>query len=400
MVTPLEPMLSIVPVLQVNNAIDRVKVLMEIVRQLKDTALVDTVDYGVIPGTGDKPTLLLPGMEKLMRALNAVPEYIEVAVIRDYDRPLFHYEYECRLIEADTGLPIPGGRGRGLCTSYESSFRWRWVQAHELPEGADITGLLKRGGRTSEFAFAIEKAETGGKYGKPQEYWQMFQRAIEQGTATAVRRKTSKGSEMDAWEIDTTVYRIENPDIFDQVNAIMKRGKKRALGDAVKGAANVSEFFNIDLEDLPRAHFGDVVEGTLVIEDEHKPVIDPLAFIRMTLRHDTGIEDMSDREMARLLDIPQLTADAIKGKYAGKTGKEIVQVALDNFAAEQPRPGEKPAQESAPAPDAPKSGDDHAAAQSDNPTESGPAAPPVSKGKGSRASMLQPPDDGPESEAN
>src|SRR5690348_2519013 len=107
------------------QALDAVKLMSNIVLALRRDVLQKDVDYGVIPGTGDKPTLLLPGMEKLMRALNAVPEYIEKCVIRDYDRPLFHYEYECRLIEADTGLAIPGGRGIGLCTSFESAFRWR-----------------------------------------------------------------------------------------------------------------------------------------------------------------------------------------------------------------------------------------------------------------------------------
>jgi hypothetical protein len=207
-------------------------------------------------------------MEKLMRALNAVPQYIEVCVIRDYDKPLFHYEYECRLVDADSGIAIPGGRGLGLCTSYESAFRWRWVQAHEVPEGVDTAKLTKRGGRTSEFAFAVDKAETGGKYGKPAEYWQMFKDAIEAGKAKSTVKTSSGGKTLDAWEIDTTVYRIENPDIFDQVNGIMKRAKKRSLGDAVKGAANVSEHFTVDLEDLPTMHFEQPRETIIITTPE------------------------------------------------------------------------------------------------------------------------------------
>ena len=229
---------SIVPsTQQVNRAIDRVNILSQIIRTLRSDTLQVNVDYGVIPGTGDKPTLLLPGMEKLMRALNAVPEYVERRVIVDYDRPLFHYEYECRLVDADTGLAIPGGRGLGLCTSMETSFRWRKAErtCPNCGEPAVIKGKAEYGGGWLCFA---KKGGCGAKFrdGDP---------AIE----------------------GQPVGRVENPDIFDQVNAIMKRAKKRALGDAIKGAANVSEFFTVDLEDLPHiALRDDVVDATFTVE--------------------------------------------------------------------------------------------------------------------------------------
>ena len=220
-----EKVTSMVPALQVNSAIDRVKVLMSIVRQLKDNALVDGMDYGVIPGTGDKPTLLLPGMEKLMRALNAVPEYIEKRVIVDYDKPLFHYEYECRLVDAETGFAIPGGRGLGLCTSYESAFRWRKAE-RVCPECEQATIIQG-------------KPEYGGG-------WVCYKKKGGCGAKFVIDDERIAGQ---------TVGRIENPDIYDQVNSIMKRAKKRALGDAIKGAANVSEFFTVDLEDIPHHVF-------------------------------------------------------------------------------------------------------------------------------------------------
>lgn len=268
------PELALVPKQEIiTNAVDRVRILAEIVRALKDTALTSGLDYGIIPGTGDKPTLLLPGMEKFMRALNAVPDYIERRVIVDYDKPLFHYEYECRLVDAETGLAIPGGRGLGLCTSYESSFRWRTVPEHELPASVDKSQLQATTTEVFEFDFAIDKAETTGKYGKPAEYWQKFKNAMADGTAIASARTTSKGTSYPGHLLRTTAYRVENPAIFDQVNSIMKRAKKRALGDAIKGAANVSEFFTVDLEDLPHHEFDDpdVVEGEVVEEKATPP---------------------------------------------------------------------------------------------------------------------------------
>ena len=226
-----------------------VKRLANIVRALYNGVLEDGKDYGIIPGTGDKPTLLQPGMEKLMRALRVAPHYREVCIIRDYDKPLFHYEYECELEDVDTKTVIPGGRGIGLCHSRETKYGYRWVQRHQVPKNLNPDELATRGGAISEFAFAIEKAETTGKYGKPAEYWKQFHDAIADGAARKVTRQTSRG-QSEAWEIDGSQYRIPNPDVFDQVNTIAKMAQKRALASAIKGAANVSEFFTVDMEDF------------------------------------------------------------------------------------------------------------------------------------------------------
>lgn len=251
-------------------AIRNVTELHEIVTTLRDPAtkggLVKGVDYGVIPGTGDKATLLLPGMEKLCRALNAEPNYRYLDEVREWDNGFFAFEFECTLLDVSTGEVLPGGRGVGSCNSKESSFAWRWVQLHEIPDGVEFTPsqVQERSFKASEYVFAVEAAETGGKYGKPQSYWDKFNEAIENGTATKAPKKTQKGMSMDAWFIEDTLYRVPNPDIYDQVNAILKRAKKRALGDAIKGAANVSEYFTVDLEDNAGSsvgHADNVIDG-------------------------------------------------------------------------------------------------------------------------------------------
>jgi hypothetical protein len=96
----------------------------------------------------------------------------------------------------------------------------------------------------------VDKAETSGKYGKPPEYWQQFKDAIENKTAKAIKRKTRAGKEYDAWEIDTTVYRVPNEDVFSQVNTVQKMAQKRALVAATMLAVNASEYYTQDLEDL------------------------------------------------------------------------------------------------------------------------------------------------------
>ena len=45
-------------------------------------------------------------------------------------------------------------------------------------------------------------------------------------------------------------YRIENVEIFNYINTILKMAKKRAFVDAILQVASLSEIFTQDLEDL------------------------------------------------------------------------------------------------------------------------------------------------------
>ena len=200
------------------EAINRVAFLTNIVRSLKDGMFKDGVDYGKIPGTGDKPTLLLPGMEKLLRALRLRPEYILKSNHEDFDKPLFHYRYECRLFEIETGYCVSTAIGQA--NSMESKWRYRKV-ARVCPQ-------------CGKEAIIKGKAEYGGG-------WLCFKKKDGCG---------AKFKDNDPVITDQPEGRVENEDIFDQINTIDKIAQKRALSSAIKGAANVSEFFTVDLEDM------------------------------------------------------------------------------------------------------------------------------------------------------
>lgn len=204
---------AIVPYVEVED----VKRLANIVRALRNDVFRDGHDFGIIPGTGDKPTLLQPGMEKLMRALKLRPEYVEKSRVEDFDSGVIFYRYECRLVEYETGLCV--STAIGSANSRESKWRYRNVDrvCPNCGKGTIIKGKAEYGGGWLCFA---KKGGCGSKFkdGDP---------AIE---AQAVGK-------------------VENPDIFDQMNTIDKVAQKRALGSAIKGAANVSEFFTVDLED-------------------------------------------------------------------------------------------------------------------------------------------------------
>ncbi len=186
---------------------------------------------------------------------------------------------------------------------------------------------------------------------------------------------------MDAWELETVSYLIENPVIFDQVNAIMKRAKKRALGDAIKGAAAVSEYFTVDLEDLPHPTYSrfdpDVIEGSVIPETAEtragsaptpsgnvstngKPgaahpqapgasagqpsenpwgrpdVLDQLRFYARSRMKDPTV---SDAELAKLAGVESWSAAALQAKYpkAVNDALQAILKAWDAFTSgEQP----------------------------------------------------------------
>lgn len=237
------------------ESLDMVRALSAIVQELRTTEFKAEVDYGVIPGTS-KPTLLLPGMEKLMRALRLRAEYVATEKMIDFENGIFFYEYECRLSEVETGLCV--STAIGSANSRET--KWRWRNGERVCPNCGKETIIKG------------KEEYGGG-------WICFAKKGGCG---------SKFKDNDAAIIGQTVGRVENPDIADQANTICKIAQKRALASAIKCAANVSEFFTVDIEDMPRHSLGsfdaqpaasdNVVEGSftpVVVEKPAQPKTRP-----------------------------------------------------------------------------------------------------------------------------
>ena len=165
-------------------------------------SLVSGKDFGVIPGTGDKPTLLKPGAEKLVKLMGLADTYPDIEKIQDWDKGLFQYIVHCRLISMNSGVIV--AEGVGECNSYEPKYRYRWVGDRELKElGLPPEGLRKRD----------RNSRSGGSYSQ---------------------------------------YRLENEDPAGQLNTLLKMAKKRALVDASLSAGRLSELFTQDLEDMPQ----------------------------------------------------------------------------------------------------------------------------------------------------
>lgn len=209
-----------------------VKSLYVAIHRLKDEIFTKDVDYGRIPGT-TKDVLYLPGMEKIMRFMRLRPEYtiLETSIV-DFRTPLFSYEIECRLIEVETGLIVY--TAIGSCNSRETKFRYR-VAARKCPNcGAE--------------AIIKGKQEYGGG-------WICFDK---KGGCKA------KFQDNDPRIVDQPTGMVENENIADLANTLIKMAQKRALGSASKGVANVSDLFTVDLEDFANEDTarGNTAEGS------------------------------------------------------------------------------------------------------------------------------------------
>jgi predicted RNA-binding Zn-ribbon protein involved in translation (DUF1610 family) len=207
------------PVLDLATAVRR----HNFMTQVAQTLMVEGTDYGAIPGTGSKPTLLKPGAERLCTVFGMSPEVYEEKTIEDWDgsgeghgEPLFYYRYKCRLTKNGVLL----GEGIGSCNSRESKYRYRAAERKcpKCGSAAIIRGKEEYGGGWVCFA---RKGGCGAKF-------KMGDSAIEGQSAG----------------------RVINPDVADVVNTIQKMAHKRALVAAVLIATNASEFYTQDVEEM------------------------------------------------------------------------------------------------------------------------------------------------------
>jgi hypothetical protein len=181
------------------------------------TCMVLGTDYGEIPGTA-KPTLLKPGAEKLVDLFQCTPEFILEASTTDFHEPMFYYRFKVRLFSEAAGRVL--AEGVGSANSREARYRWRNGQ-RKCPACGRETIIQG-------------KAEYGG--------WLCF---AKKGGCGA---KFKSG---DASIEGQSVGRVENEDIADLDNTILKMAKKRALVDGAIALARCSDLFTQDLEDLP-----------------------------------------------------------------------------------------------------------------------------------------------------
>lgn len=186
------------------------------------------LDFGVIPGTGDKPTLYLPGAQKVAMFFNTAPDY----TIQATDLGGGHVEYlvTTRLVYRASG--IVAASGVGSCSTMEKKYRYR-SEGRKCPQ-CDATAIKK------------------SKFGKGG--WYCHNKA---GGCGAQFPASHPGI------LDQPETRAENPDIHDTRNTVLKMAKKRSLVDAAMGLGCLSELFSQDIGD------------TFDLDDEDDPEPEP-----------------------------------------------------------------------------------------------------------------------------
>lgn len=90
------------------------------VQQVMKQVMTEGEHYGVIPGTGSKPTLLKPGAEKLCLLFRLDPQYDSV---ESREGEHLTVKSTCTLWHIPTGQRI--GSGQGSCSTKESKYAYR-----------------------------------------------------------------------------------------------------------------------------------------------------------------------------------------------------------------------------------------------------------------------------------
>lgn len=177
-------------------ALTEMRAQVNLIQQVLQSVMIKDTHFGVIPGTGNKPSLLKPGAEKIMATfrLAADPQ------VEDLSTP------DCARYRVTVRLISPSGRhvgsGIGEASTAEKKYRWRAAVC-------------------------------------PQEF--------DEAPADRKKEEWKKG-----WN-NKPPYKAQliMTDSADTANTVLKMAKKRALVDAVLTATAASDIFTQDIEDLP-----------------------------------------------------------------------------------------------------------------------------------------------------
>lgn len=195
--------------------LNELKARAGMVADIKRQIMQKDVHYGVVPGCGTKPTLLKNGAELLCMAFKLAPDAkVEIADLGNGHR---EYTVTTTLTSIVTGTPI--ATGLGSCSTMESKYRYRGTEL--VPTGKPV----------------------------PSAYWKDRDPAL-LGGKNFVAKKDENGS----WRIFQKGDRkVENPDIADVYNTVLKMASKRSLVDATLKATGGSCEFTQDIEDMGTA---------------------------------------------------------------------------------------------------------------------------------------------------
>lgn len=101
------------------NQIETIMTKINQFQSIVQRTLKQNLDYGIIPNTGKKPTLLKPGAEKILMLLGLRSEFDIVDKTRDFDNGFFQYQVKCKLYKGEVLIT----EGMGSCNTKESKYK-------------------------------------------------------------------------------------------------------------------------------------------------------------------------------------------------------------------------------------------------------------------------------------
>ncbi len=208
---PATPALAVTPQAEAADLVAR----LDVIRDAMQSAMQDGIDYGCIPGV-KKPTLLKPGAEKL-----GVLFQLDVQIVNEKTwGPDDHLTVSAlaTVYHAPTGNRL--GYGEGLCSTREKKYAKR-KQERACPT-CGAAAVIKG------------KAEYGGG-------WLCWKKRDGCG---------AKFNEGDPLVEGQEVGEVDNPDLPDTWNTVVKMAEKRARVDAILAVTGASALFTQDAEDL------------------------------------------------------------------------------------------------------------------------------------------------------
>ena len=218
---------------------------LELISEVKRTAMTKDVDYGVVPGT-DKATLFKPGAEKL-----AIVFKLDV---QPRNEPIWgpgeHLTVISRatVFHAPTGVRL--GYGEGICSSRESKYAYRNAGV-KCPECGKETVRKSR----------PRPDGTGGKG------WYCWVKPEKGSDGCGAQFPDDDDPRL----VGQRVGRIENPDLPDTWNAVDKMSKKRGYVDAVLSVTGASAIFTQDIgADPSEAEASGLEHGPVVSRELHR----------------------------------------------------------------------------------------------------------------------------------
>jgi hypothetical protein len=164
------------------------------------------VDYGKIPGCGEKNILFKPGAEKLLKLFKLKPKFEIIEKIVDYDKPLFHFHYRCSLYRFGEYL----GECDAIANSRESKYNRKVLKC---PKCGSNESIFKDKNSDKYYCWT-KKGGCGAR--------DLSQSSVNSG-----------GQTFD----------------YNTVNTLVKMCQKRALVGAVLIVCGVSQYFTQDLDD-------------------------------------------------------------------------------------------------------------------------------------------------------